>query len=102
LVRKRSGRLEPFSAEKLAAGVSAALTDRRVAVGSLERLVSEVEAEVINSGSPIDSHRIGVWVLERLRRLDEVAYLRFASVYKDFQVAGDFEREMAALEKNGH
>lgn len=98
VVRKRNGRLEAFSAPKLASGVSAALADRPVSGSAVEQLVAEVE-ELLRSGAPqVTSEDIGHMVLERLRGLDEVAYLRFASVYKEFQDAADFEKEMAELE----
>ena len=98
MVRKRNGRLEPFSAAKLAAGIAAALADRPVSGSSIDRLVEEVEASCHGAGSQVSSEDIGREVLERLRALDEVGYLRFASVYKDFQGAADFEKEVAALE----
>ncbi|HEU5112463.1 MAG TPA: transcriptional regulator NrdR [Acidimicrobiia bacterium] len=98
MVRKRNGRLEPFSAAKLAAGIAAALADRPVSGSSIDRLVEEVEASFHAAGSQVSSEEIGREVLERLRALDEVGYLRFASVYKDFQGAADFEKEVAALE----
>ncbi len=98
MVRKRNGRLEPFSAAKLAAGISAALADRPVSNSTIERLVEEVGASFNDAGSQVTSEEIGREVLERLRALDEVGYLRFASVYKDFQGAADFEKEVAALE----
>lgn len=98
MVRKRNGRLEPFSTAKLAAGISAALADRPVSGSSIERLSEEVEASVRKRGSQVTSEDIGVEVLQRLRSLDEVGYLRFASVYKEFQDAADFEKEVAALE----
>lgn len=98
MVRKRNGRLEPFSTAKLAAGISAALADRPVSGSSIERLVEEVELSFRAAGPQISSEDIGVAVLEHLRGLDEVAYLRFASVYKEFQDATDFEKEVAALE----
>ena len=98
VVRKRNGRLEVFSAPKLASGLSAALADRPVTGSEVEELVAEIEQELRLSGSEITSEEIGRQVLERLKDLDEVAYLRFASVYKEFQGAADFEREMAELE----
>ncbi len=98
MVRKRNGRLEPFSAAKLAAGISAALAERPVSGSSIERLVEEVEASFRGTGSQVTSEDLGREVLEHLRALDEVGYLRFASVYKDFQGAADFEAEVAALE----
>jgi transcriptional repressor NrdR len=98
MVRKRNGRLEPFSATKLAAGIAAALADRPVSGSSIDRLVEEVEASCHGTGSQVSSEEIGREVLQRLRALDEVGYVRFASVYKDFQGAADFEKEVAALE----
>jgi transcriptional repressor NrdR len=98
LVRKRSGALEAFAPEKIRAGVANALADRPVTDGALDGLVAGVEAMVRAHGSPVPTADIGHWVLEALRPLDEVAYLRFASVYKEFEGASDFEKEMAALE----
>jgi transcriptional repressor NrdR len=69
-----------------------------VSGSAIERLVEEAEASFRSAGSQVSSEEIGRVVLERLRELDEVAYLRFASVYKDFQGAADFEKEVAALE----
>lgn len=98
MVRKRNGRLEAFSSTKLTSGVSAALADRPVSGSEVERLVAEVEDSLRLNGAQVTSEEIGREVLDRLRALDEVAYLRFASVYKEFQDAADFEREMAELE----
>lgn len=98
VVRKRNGRLEAFSSPKLASGVSAALADRPVSGSDVEQLVAEVEQSLRSDGPQVTSEEIGRQVLERLKGLDEVAYLRFASVYKEFQGAADFEREMAELE----
>jgi transcriptional repressor NrdR len=102
LVRKRSGRIEPFQADKLAAGITAALTDRPVGSGAIAELVAQIESEIAEQVGPVASEEIGRKVLERLRRLDEVAYLRFASVYKDFQAVTDFEKELAAMEGGAH
>ena len=98
VVRKRNGRLEAFSAPKLASGVSAALADRLVSGSDVSELVAKVEAQLRASGPQVSSEEIGREVLQLLKGLDEVAYLRFASVYKDFQDAADFEKEMAELD----
>jgi transcriptional repressor NrdR len=98
MVRKRNGRLEAFSKAKLAVGISAALADRPVSGSSIERLAEEVEMSVRSHGSQVTSEEVGREVLSRLRSLDEVGYLRFASVYKEFQDAADFEKEVASLE----
>lgn len=98
MVRKRSGRVEPFDSAKLTAGVGAALADRPASATDVSGLVAAIEQSVRATGAVVDSEQIGHLVLARLREVDEVAYLRFASVYKEFQGAEDFEREMAALE----
>jgi transcriptional repressor NrdR len=98
MVRKRSGELEPFDATKLSAGVGAALADRPASATQVSSLVNEVGRRAKAAGGVVESDEIGKAVLELLRAVDEVAYLRFASVYKEFQGAEDFEREMASLE----
>lgn len=98
MVRKRNGRLEAFSSTKLIAGVSAALADRPVSGSQVESLVTEVEESLRTDGGLVTSEQIGHQVLEGLRALDEVAYLRFASVYKEFEGVADFEKELAELE----
>ncbi len=97
IVVKRDGSREPFRPDKVRRGVAPSLTDRPVTARQVEELVKRVEAFAAASGREVSSDEIGREVLEALRELDEVAYLRFASVYKDFQGAGDFEREVAAL-----
>jgi len=96
-VRKRGGVLQPFDPEKVRAGLESALADRPVPADTVERLVARTEA-LFESSSSVTTEDIGRVVLDGLREVDEVAYLRFASVYKDFQGASDFEREMAAME----
>ncbi len=97
LVRKRSGRLEPFDSGKLRRGVESALADRPVAPSAIDDLVESIEGVVTDAVAPVESDEIGRLVLEGLRALDEVAYLRFASVYRDFQGASDFEQALADL-----
>lgn len=101
VVRKRDGRLEPFSPAKLVSGMSASLADRAISGSAVEELAAAVESALRAVGPQVRSDDIGREVLERLKELDEVAYLRFASVYKDFKDAADFEKEVAALESSG-
>lgn len=98
VVRKRDGSAEPFSSAKVLAGVSRAMADRPASPEVLERLVRDVEAFAEEQGPEVTTEEIGRRVLDALRTIDEVAYLRFASVYKEFEGARDFEREVAALE----
>lgn len=99
IVRKRNGRLEPFDAAKLRRGVESALADRPVAAGAVDELVGHIDSWVTGASAPVDSEQIGRLVLDGLRRLDEVAYLRFASVYQEFQGAQDFEQALADLDQ---
>ncbi|MDQ4149652.1 MAG: transcriptional regulator NrdR [Actinomycetota bacterium] len=100
LVQKRSGEREPFSKEKLVAGIRKACKNRPVSDEDLERLAEDVADSVKEEGtSVVHSADLGMEVLERLRVLDDIAYLRFASVYKDFQELNDFERELGMLQK---
>ena len=98
MVVKRSGALEHFSPAKVASGMSAALADRPVSGSEIQRVVEAIEGEMRSRGHQVDSEEIGKLVLDHLRELDQVAYLRYASVYKEFQGAEDFEKEMAELE----
>ena len=97
-VSKRCGVIEPFDREKVVAGVRKACKGRPVTEDELARLGQQVEDAVRASGQTIiPSHVVGISILGPLRDLDEVAYLRFASVYRQFQSAEDFEAEIAAL-----
>ena len=99
VVIKRSGQREPFDRHKIFDGLRAACKNRPVTDEDLDSLVAEVEDEVRLDGPELTSERIGLAVLERLRAVDEVGYLRFASVYKGFDDVGDFAREMGLLKK---
>lgn len=99
VVVKRSGQREPFDRSKIIAGVEAAAKNRPVSESQMEELASGVEEALRLLGREVASREVGLAVLERLRRLDEVAYLRFASVYKGFSGASDFEREAGLLTK---
>ncbi|RWA23138.1 transcriptional regulator NrdR [Mycolicibacterium elephantis DSM 44368] len=97
-VVKRSGVTEPFSREKVISGVRRACQGRQVDDDALNLLAQQVEDTVRAAGSPeVPSHDVGLAILGPLRELDEVAYLRFASVYRGFSSAEDFEREIEAL-----
>ena len=98
-VEKRSGSREPFRLEKVVAGVGAACKNRPVTEAAIDELARDVEAACRAQGPEITSQHVGVAVLERLRTLDDVAYLRFASVYKGFEAADDFAREAGLLTK---
>ena len=99
MVVKRSGDRTPFNRAKITAGVSAASKGRQVEEEQIEVLADKVEEILRATGNEVTSAQVGHAVLEQLRELDEVAYLRFASVYKNFDQAADFRRELALLKK---
>jgi transcriptional repressor NrdR len=99
VVRKRDDSRDPFRREKVAAGVLKAIKNRPVSELQVEELVDRVEERLRRKGPEVTSQQVGIEVLRQLRDLDQVAYLRFASVYKDFQEIADFERELGALLK---
>lgn len=98
-VLKRGGQREPFDRAKVIAGVRAATKNRPVGEEELDALAQDVEDALRGLGAEITSQQVGVAVLERLREVDEVAYLRFASVYKGFEDVDDFQREVGLLTK---
>jgi transcriptional repressor NrdR len=99
IVVKRDGTREPWTRGKLVDGLRKALANRPVSSEQLDKVVSRIETRLRRKGPEVTSQQIGVEVLQNLQKLDQVAYLRFASVYKDFQEVGDFERELGLLEK---
>lgn len=97
-VLKRSGVAEPFSRTKVINGVRKACQGRPVTDDDLAMLAQEVEEAVRSSGAAeIDAHQVGLAILTPLQALDEIAYLRFASVYQDFESLEDFELAIAKL-----
>jgi transcriptional repressor NrdR len=97
-VVKRSGTTEPFSRGKVLVGVRKACQGRPVSEDDLARLAQSVEESIRSSGSAeVDAHEVGLAVLGPLRELDEIAYLRFASVYQAFESLEDFESAITLL-----
>ncbi|MBM3639379.1 MAG: transcriptional repressor NrdR [Actinobacteria bacterium] len=103
MVLKRSGERTPFDRLKVASGVRSASKGRAVTEEQIDELAESVEDEIrlaAAAGEDITTSLIGHAVLERLKALDEVAYMRFASVYKNFDGAADFRRELALLKQS--
>ena len=97
-VVKRSGRRVPFDRDKLMRSVQVALRKRPVDEDRVERMVSGIVRQLESRGEPeIPSEEIGLLVMDGLRQLDDVAYVRFASVYRDFREAKDFETFIGEL-----
>lgn len=100
MVVKRSGLRVPFDRARIVAGVRSAAKNRPVTQDQMEALGAEVEEVLRLEGPELASEQIGRAVLDRLRELDEVAYLRFVSVYKGFEDLTDFEREVVLLTRS--
>jgi transcriptional repressor NrdR len=98
VVVKRSGEREPFDRTKITVGLRAAAKSRPLPDDDLEAIASAVEDELVGVNE-VSTEQIGLLVLDRLREVDHVAYVRFASVYKGFDDAADFERELTLLTK---
>jgi transcriptional repressor NrdR len=99
MVVKRSGLKEPFERAKLADGIGRAVAGGAITPEIVEAIVAGIEEDARASGPEVTSDVLGMAVLERLRPIDEVSYLRFASVYKGFDDVADFEREALELRK---
>lgn len=98
MVAKKAGVLEPFSRDKVIRGVRKACTGRPVSDAALAQLGEQVEAHLRASGqAEVPAEEVGLAILDPLRKLDEVAYLRFASVYHHYESVNDFEAEIAQL-----
>jgi transcriptional repressor NrdR len=97
VVVKRDGGKEPFDRSKVVSGIMKATKNRPVSEEQVARLAERVEEKLRRKAPVVTSQEVGIEILSLLRRLDDVAYMRFASVYKDFQELTDFERELGML-----
>ena len=102
VVVKRDGTRQEFDRDKLAAGLAKALTRRPVPEDVAERAADEIESELRSSGaSEIPSSRVGALAMDKLRAIDHIAYIRFASVYQSFEDLEDLKREVDSLFAEG-
>jgi len=100
VVIKKDGHKEQFSRDKLAGGIQRALEKRPIEEADTDRLITEIEKEVHATGAnEIASEKIGDLVMTNLLAIDEVAYLRFASVYKKFETLEAFQQELSKINK---
>lgn len=98
MVIKQDGRREPFARDKILGGIQIACAKRPIDTGSIEELVSSIESELYHRGSrEVTSREIGEMVMQNLRRLDEVAYIRFATIYRRFADVEDLADEIETL-----
>ena len=101
-VRKKDGRFEEFSREKVIRAVATACRKRSIPIEQIENIVHAIESQLKADGErAIPSKRIGDLVMERLRSLDHVAYVRFASIYKEFKDPEEFMLELRNLKSRG-
>ena len=100
-VIKKDGRPEPFSRQKLVGGLMRACEKRPVSVQQLEGIADRIESELQDRPDrEMKTTEIGARIMEELRRIDQVAYVRFASVYRQFRDVGEFTREIDELKKS--
>jgi transcriptional repressor NrdR len=98
IVVKRDGNRQEFDRDKLASGLRKALTRRPVADQAAEQAADSIEVELRAAGvTEVPSQRIGALAMERLRGLDQIGYIRFASVYQSFEDLADLKREVDSL-----
>jgi len=97
LVVKKDGRREHFADEKLRLGLIKACEKRDVPIEKIDNLVEEIKEKLRKKGKEVKSEMIGKMVMNKLKRLDKIAYIRFASVYRDFKDISDFKNEMREL-----
>lgn len=99
-VLKRDGRREPYNREKLENGLRKALEKRPITTEAFKRLIGQVERDIqVRGRAELTSQQIGELAMKRLQRVDQVAYIRFASVYRQFQDVASFKRELNQLAK---
>ena len=102
VVVKRDGTRQEFDRDKLASGLAKALTRRPVPDDAAERAADEIESELRSTGqSEVPSSRVGALAMDKLRSLDHIAYIRFASVYQSFEDLEDLKREVDSLFAEG-
>lgn len=96
---KKDGSLEAFDINKIIKGIKKAINENTITKQEVDDFAEEVERFVINSEDPVSSKQIGHMILEWLKNRDQLAYIRFASVYKEFKDLDDIRKEINSLEK---
>jgi len=100
MVIKQDGRREPFDREKILSGIQIACAKRRIETEAIEELVSGIESELYHRGNrEVTSREIGEMVMRNLRQLDDVAYIRFATIYRQFADVEDLLNEIESLQE---
>jgi len=102
LVIKRDGRREQFSREKIRSGILKACEKRPVSLALVEEMIDEIEKEIHREeGREVTTAKIGEMVMEKLQRVDKIAYIRFASVYRKFESMAEFVKEIEEITIGG-
>lgn len=102
MIVKKDGRREVFSREKVRSGMQRACEKRNISMNAIEESIDELERDLRETGKKeIPSSKVGEWVMEALHKLDDVAYVRFASVYREFKDVNDFVSELKNLLSSG-
>lgn len=100
LIVKKDGKREIFDRSKLRSGIIKSCEKRPVSADDIEKMIDEIESDLRTSGEgEVSSKKIGEQVARRLKKIDQVAYIRFASVYRQFRDVSDFEKELSKLSK---
>lgn len=101
-IQKQDGRTEPFDRNKILSGIRRAMGKRPIDSEQIEMIVADIERELEEKypATPVPSRAVGEIVMEKLKKLDMIAYIRFACVYKEFKAIADFEKELKALKKD--
>jgi transcriptional repressor NrdR len=97
IIVKKDGRREAFSSEKIKTGIMKACEKRPISVKEVDKIIEDVEERLRRRGKEVKSEMLGKLVVNKLKKLDKVAYIRFASVYHDFQNVEDFKKEIKNL-----
>ncbi|HJO14724.1 MAG TPA: transcriptional regulator NrdR [Candidatus Pacearchaeota archaeon] len=97
IIVKKDNRREPFSVDKLKDGLMRACMKRPISVEKIEKIIEDVEEKLKSKGKEVRSNKIGKMVMSRLKKLDKVAYIRFASVYMDFKDIKDFKEVISEV-----
>ena len=102
IVRKKTGRTELFDKSKILKGMAKACEKRPVSIDQLEEMVDQIERQLKNQYTEVSTADIGETIMKNLLQLDQVAYIRFASVYKDFSDIESFFKELEALKNSAN
>lgn len=97
IIVKKDGRREQFNVEKLRTGIMKACEKRPVPIKEIDQVVEEIEEKLMNKGKEVKSKMIGDMVINKLKKIDKIAYIRFASIYKDFKDIEELKKEVRGL-----